>query len=224
MVFLFLITFATGERLEYDAKFSFFNLGSMVLHVEDTLTQDSMPCYHFSSTLISNPSFKFIFSLHDTINVYSTIDDLLPIEYTEHLHESSYQSNSTIRFDHDSLVAEYNDTLSIDIPENTRDLVSFWYYLRTIPLVMGDTITLNIHASEDNHTIDCLVDREEMIKTPLGEFQTILISPITKGKGVFGAHGEMSIWYTSDSLRLPVQIKAKMKFGNVLFKIKEIRY
>jgi hypothetical protein len=224
MLLLFLITFTAGENLQYVGKFSFLNLGTMTLQIKDTLTYNDIECYHFSSILSSNPSFGFLFSLHDTIDVYSRIQDLLPIFYEEKLNESKYHSQSKLVFDHESLSVIYDDSLKINFLPGARDLLSFWYYLRTINLAVGDTIPITIHKSKENYEILCYVKRIERVKTPLGEFEAVLVSPQTEGKGIFGSHGGMDIWYSNDQDRYPVQIKANMKFGSVLFKIKEIEH
>jgi len=223
MAFLLLIAFAPGERLEYVASFSFLNLGSMTLEIYDTLTYQDQPCYHLSSLLNSSPGFAFLFTLNDTVDVYSTTGDLLPLYYAEKKHESNYHSSSRIQFNHDSLTARYDDTLTLDIFKRSRDVLSFWYFLRTIPLSVGDSFEINIHASRKNHTIPCAVTRQEIIKTPLGEFNTVLVHPEVT-EGIFGSGGGMDIWYSVDIHRYPVQIKANMKIGSVLFKLKEIHH
>lgn len=214
--------FTPGERLKYVAKFSFLSLGSMTLEIKDTLTYNGFKCYYFSSILTSNPSLNFLFSLNDTIDVYSRAEDLLPMFYEEEINESKYHSHSKLLFSHDGLYVVYDDSLHVDILEQSRDLVSFWYYLRTIPLEVGDTIPVNIHKSMENYEILCYVKEKQKVKTPIGEFNTILVSPETEGKGVFGSGGGMEIWYSDDEARYPVQIKAKMKSGSVLFKLKEV--
>jgi hypothetical protein len=118
----------------------------------------------------------------------------------------------------------YNDSIEYDLLERSRDLISFWYYLRTIALVVGDTIPVNIHESEKNYEIACFVEKKERIKSPLGEFNTILVSPQTEGKGIFGTGGGMSIWYSDDDTRYPVQIKVKMKIGSAIFKLREVHH
>ena len=223
-VLILLIALSPGERLEYVASYSFLNLGNMTLEIQDTLTYQGQPCYHLSSFLSSNPGFSFLFTLNDTVHVYSTTRDLLPLYYTEQKHESNYHGSSRIQFNHDSLTARYDDTLVMDILERSRDVLSFWFYLRTISLVVDDTIDVNIHASGKNHTIPCHVTKQEIIKTPLGEFNTVLVSPQVTERGIFGSGGGMDIWYSIDTQRYPVQIRAKMKIGSVLFKLKEIHH
>jgi hypothetical protein len=155
--------------------------------------------------------------------VYTSVETLLPYLYQERINESGYHRKSNVYFDHDSGYVSYDDTLRIDIAQGTRDLLSFWYYLRQIPLEIGDTIVLSVHNSHENHEISCLVRGQEEVETGAGTYNTIVVEPRTEGKGIFGAKGGMVIWY-SETERLPVQIKARMKFGSVLFKLQEVRY
>lgn len=219
---IFLISFNIGEKLEYTAKFSFITVGKMTLEIKDTVTCDSMHCYHLQAVINSNPSLNFLFSLNDTFKVYTQSQKLQPVFYEERINESGYHKHTRLLFNYDRQYVTYNDSLQYEISTNTRDLVSFWYYLRTIPLNPGDTIKVNIHKSMKNYEILCPVIEERKIKVPKGEFNTTLVSPLTKGKGIFGAGGAMEIWYSSDEAHYPVQIKAKMKIGSVLFKLKEV--
>jgi hypothetical protein len=224
IIVFFLAHLMTGEILEYEAKWSFLTLGSMTLELVDTTQYQGHSCYHIRSLLNSNPSLSFLFSLHDTIDVFTTTDELLPIIYQEDINEGNYHNHASLAFDHENLVVEYNDTLRIDLLDKTRDLLSFWYYLRTIELAVGDTISLNIHASQENHAIKCYVKKQGIVKTSLGEFDALLVLPETKGKGIFGSDGGMDIWYSRDDFQYPVLIKAYIKKGSILFKLKEVRY
>ena len=223
IVVAFLLSFSLGERLEYDAKFSFLNLGVMILELKDTLTYEGIHCYRISSVLNSTRALRFLFSIDDTIEVYTRSDLLVPLLYREKINESGYRRESNLYFDHETQKVNYDDSLVFSIAHDTRDLLSFWYYLRQIPLLIGDTIILSIHNARENHDIHCLVRGREKVKTGAGEFNTIVVQPQTEGKGIFGAGGGMKIWY-SEADRIPVQIKASMKFGSVLFKLREANY
>ena len=223
IVAAFLLSFSLGERLDYDAKFSFLNLGTMILEVKDTITYEGAHCYRISSVLNSTRALRFLFSIDDTIEVYTSSDLLVPLLYQERINESGYRRECNLYFDHELQKVSYDDSLVFSIAPNTRDLLSFWYYLRQIPLLTGDTIILSIHNARENHDIHCVVRGKEDVKTEAGTFNTIVVEPRTEGKGIFGAGGGMIIWY-SEADRLPVQIKASMKFGSVLFKLREAVY
>lgn len=215
--------FRVGERLEYTAKFGFLNIGKMTLKITDTITYQNKRCFQLSSLLNSNPHLGFLFSLNDTIEVYTTQDGLLPVLCEEKINEGKYHNHAKLLFNQDSLFVVYDDTFRLEILKDTRDLLSFWYYLRTISLSEAETIRLVIHKSKQNNKIDCLVSQKEKIKTGLGEFEAIKVVLKTKGKGIFGPKGGMEIWYADDENRYPVQIKTRLKFGSILFKLQDVQ-
>jgi hypothetical protein len=219
---LFLLFFPVGERLEYEARFSFLNLGTMTLEVSDTLTYEGQLCYSISSILTSTRSLRFLFSIDDTIDVYTSHDELLPLLFRERINESGYHRASNLYFDREKLIVSYDNSLRFDIFDDTRDVVSFWYYLRSIPLEIGDTIRISVHSARENQEIMCFVKNGGKVKTKAGEYNTILVESQTEGKGIFGSKGGMEIWF-SEKDRLPVQIRASMKFGSVLFKLREVK-
>jgi hypothetical protein len=221
MTILLLVGLSVGERLEYDAKFSFLNLGTMTLEVRDTLTHEDVHCYYLSSVLTSAGGLRFLFSIDDTIEVYTSSEGLFPYLFRERINESGYHRASDLFFDRDSHYVNYDDSLIISTAADTRDILSFWYYLRGIPLELGDTVLIDVHNARENHKVRCVVKKNEKVKTKAGEYEAILVEPQTEGKGIFGAKGGMQIWY-SEAERIPVQIRASMKFGTVLFKLKEV--
>jgi len=222
MFLLFLICFSVGERLEYTATFSFLHLGSMTLEIQDTITYNNTDCYFLSSILSSNQNLRFLFSLNDTIQVYARRYDLLPLFYEKRVNEGDFRNHSEIYFYHDDLSVVYDDSINLELLEESRDILTFWYYLRTVPLTIGDTINLHIHESKENYEVNCFVSKKETITTPIGGFNTILVEPRTEEKGMFSSKGGMQIWYSDDDLRYPVQIKTKMNFGSILFKLKGV--
>lgn len=219
---LFLCCFSVGEKLEYAAKFSFLQLGAMTLEVKDTVTYRDAHCYVFSSILTSNPSLRFLFTLYDTVKVYARSPDLLPLFYEEKINEGTYHNHAALHFDHQNLSVAYGDSFVYDIVDDTRDLLTFWYYLRTVPLMLGDTIVLQIHKSKENYEVDCFIQKEEVIKTAVGQFNTIVVSARADKPSIFGSKGGMEIWYSDDEFRYPVQIKAAMRFGSILFKLQGV--
>lgn len=196
----------------------------MELEIIDTNTIDRRLYYTISSHLNSNPDLNVIFSLNDTIKVFTTVNELLPLSYEKRVHEGKYINYHKLLFEHDSLFVKVNDTLKVPITEPSRDMLSFWYYLRRITLIEGDTIKITLFEGKEQHTIECVVGKKEIVKTPLGKFSAIRITPRTRGKGIFGASGSMDIWYSDDNNRFPVQIKTRLKFGTVTFKLTEVGY
>ncbi|MEO0205490.1 MAG: DUF3108 domain-containing protein [candidate division WOR-3 bacterium] len=216
--------FSLPEKLEYEAKYGFLRLGRMILEISDTTTMDNKKCYAIVSYLNSSSDLNFIFSLNDTIRVFTTVEGLLPVQHEKRVHEGKYQNYQKLTFNQDSLFVTVNDSLKVEVREPSRDLLSFWYYLRRIPLIENDTINLIIFESKQPYNIEGIIGKTETVKTSLGQFSAIRVILKTAGKGVFGSSGSMDIWYSNDKNRLPVQIKTRMKFGTVVFKLQGVSY
>jgi hypothetical protein len=222
-IWLFLLAFNPGERLVYSAKYGFLNIGRMILEVKDTVTYEGQKCYRITSALASNPKLTFLFSLNDTVETIMTQDRLLSLWSAEKIHEGKYAIQNRIRFDQVQQVAVYDETLTVSTLPDTRELLSFWYFLRTQSLTGEETLSVNVHKSRKNYAIKCLISEGGWIKTGAGEYGTILVTPQTKDKGIFGSQGGMEIWYSDDSLRYPVKIKTTMKYGKIIFKLEEVK-
>src|SRR4030042_432616 len=97
ILLLLLINLMPGEKLEYVAKYSVLNLGKMTLEIQDAgITEPDVPCYRLISVINSSPGLKWLFSLNDTIEVLSTVNDLLPLSSTEIAHEGKYNNRTRL--------------------------------------------------------------------------------------------------------------------------------
>lgn len=220
---LLLIGLEVGERMDYSAHYGFLDIGSLTMEIRDSLTHEGRPCLTIVSILASNPGLSFLFSLNDTITAIATRDSLLPLYVEENLHEGKYTARIRQVFDRTAGTVTYDDSLVIPVPAATRDLLSFWYYLRTVPLEIGASVPVNVHKSKQTYAVDCPVTKRERIKTDAGEFPALLVEPQADGKGIFGTKGAMAIWYADTAGRYPVQIKTAMKYGKINFKLRRIQ-
>ena len=62
------------------------------------------------------------------------------------------------------------------------------------------------------------VEGKEEIKAPLGTFKTIRVQP-TADAGVVKNRGNIWIWYTDDDKHLPVQMRARLFWGTITFRL-----
>ena len=60
--------------------------------------------------------------------------------------------------------------------------------------------------------------RKQKVKTPLGAFKTIRVQP-TAAAGVVKNRGNIWIWYTDDDRHLPVQMRARLFWGTITFRL-----
>ena len=69
-----------------------------------------------------------------------------------------------------------------------------------------------------NVPVTMKVEGREVIKTPLGTFKTIRVQP-TADAGVVKNRGNIWIWYTDDDRHLPVQMRARLFWGTITFRL-----
>ena len=112
-------------------------------------------------------------------------------------------------------------TLPTDRP---LDDVSFLYYARTLPLVVGETYTLNRYFKEDGNPVVIKVLRKERVRVPAGTFETIVVQPVIRTKGLFAEGGRAEVFLSDDERRIPVQITSRVPvIGSLTMQLQEYR-
>lgn len=95
-----------------------------------------------------------------------------------------------------------------------QDVLSAVYYLRTQPLQVGKNLEITISDSGRVYQIPVLVVEKKRMKTVLGRVEAVRVDPQVFGaQGMLGAKGQVSIWFTNDSRRIPVNSKIKTEYG-----------
>jgi len=96
------------------------------------------------------------------------------------------------------------------------DSLSAIYYLRNRQLEVGRTETLHIYDSETYAEVPVeIVTREEMRLPNLTKVNTLVVRPLRKTSGIFRRTGDVLIWLTDDTNKVPVRIVTSIPFGKV---------
>jgi hypothetical protein len=106
---------------------------------------------------------------------------------------------------------------------NPLDDGSFLYFLRTIPLAVGETYTFNRYFRPDRNPVTIKVLRRERIRVPAGEFDAIVVQPIIKTKGIFSENGHAEVWLSDDDNRIMLQMKSGLSFGSLNLYLRSYR-
>ena len=106
---------------------------------------------------------------------------------------------------------------------NPLDEGSFLYFVRRVPLEVGQTYEFNRYFKPDRNPVRIIVLRKERIRVPSGQYNTIVIQPIIKAKGLFSEGGKAQVWLTDDSARVMVQMKSSLPIGSLNLYLREYR-
>ena len=127
--------------------------------------------------------------------------------------KEAYFDPQRLRVDSKDLLgkSQHSDAIS----PNTFDSLSCVYYVRTLDLVPGKSVYVDIYDFKKLWNTEVKVLRREEIDTPLGRFKTIVVKPVMKAEGYFSRTGDITVWLTDDALRIPVRMTTKVKIGRI---------
>lgn len=113
---------------------------------------------------------------------------------------------------------EAADGTSGDIAaEAPLDELSFMYFIRTLPLVVGSVYHLNRHFDARRNPTTVRMVRRDTIDTPAGRFPVVLAEMRVRDSRRYDGEGVIHIYFSDDDLRLPVRIESAMPvFGTAV--------
>lgn len=206
------LPFDDGERLEYQVKYGFLGVGSATLQVLGLDSVRGTPTIHVQFTVQGGVR---VYRVNDRYESWFDPRSYTTIRTVQHIDEGSYDRDRDYEFFPERQMMSENgkpDTATVAEP---LDEASFLFFLRTIPLEVGQTYTFSRYFKPDRNPVTVVVERKEQVKVPAGTFNTIVVRPIIKTSGIFGEGGRAEIWFTDDSTRTLVQMKSKLKFGSL---------
>jgi len=98
------------------------------------------------------------------------------------------------------------------------DLLTGVFYASSQPLEIGHNFVMPVVDAMHNVPVTMKVEAREVVKTTLGTFKTIRVQP-TADAGVVKNRGNIWIWYTDDDRHLPVQMRARLFWGTITFRL-----
>ncbi len=109
----------------------------------------------------------------------------------------------------------------VDVPRPVYDPISIIYHLRTLDLSPGKTHDFTLIADGKVYNVHAIVVRREVLTTPAGRFNTVVIEPKMSAAGV-DREERLWIWYSDDDRRIPVRIRTEVNFGAITATLRAI--
>jgi len=191
--------------------------------------------YHLRAHVESSSVMNLFYRLNDTIESFWDFDGLFSHRFHMVLDQTRQKRDALELFDSETKKVFYwNRRNHIEKgyseSKETNDMVQFpqdsfsaIYYVRTLPLEDGKVYTFPVVSEGRGWECVITVVRREMMDTPMGRKQTIVIKPQTRYNGVMKQeHGDSFIWLTDDDRRFIVRLEAKVKVGSVAAQLKKV--
>ncbi len=228
--------FQKGEELTFKVTYGFLDAAEAKMVISPKLTQmNNRPSYKvdiFGQTL---GVFK-LFKVNDNWGSYIDTLNIIPYQSYRHIEEGKYRKHERVIFDHQGKNAhvrlfdrenkELVESKDYPIPSNIQDIVSGFYFLRTMELrkyKAGDTVTLTGFFDKEIYNIKLIFIGRETLSTKLGDYETLVFSPIMPKNKIFRGSQPVTVWISNDKNKIPLRIKAKLMVGSLDMEITEAK-
>ena len=213
--------FGPGERLEFSVEYGIIKAGTAVLAVTGPEQYQGLMAYRITATARSNPAFSTFFEVNDVNEALLDIVQFHTLRFFKDLHEGDYTYSEEVLFDQDAGMVYYPDeedsTLrQMEIPPHALDVLSAFYFARTMPLELGETYYIDCHIDNENYPLEVKVLERDRIRVPAGEFDCIMVQPGLQSQGLFDQQGEIWIWLTDDERHMPVLMRSAIVIGEIV--------
>ncbi len=218
--------FGFGERLTYEVGYLSITAGTAIFDIaKEPEYIRGRPCYKVSFVTMSSKSLEFIYKVHDTYRTYIDVDGIFPWKFEQHLRERNYSKDYSAEFDQLANKAMTTEG-TFDIPAFVHDMVSAFYYVRTLDLSKakrGDVIRLKNFVDGKSHDLGVYVLGRERVEVTAGVFDCIQIEPKIVSGSPFGFKGRLRVWLSDDDRKIPIKVSTEIPIGSIYSELKHYR-
>ncbi len=216
--------FPDGQSYVYSAEWHLITAGTAVVRMDAAEDEGKV-----TATAESAGAVNVLFPVRDHFESRFDPRTFCSLSIFKHSEEGAHKRETSIHFDYarkKSTLDEKNlrtgETKHVesDLAGCTTDVITGFYYLQSLPLQVGQVYEFPISDGKTT-VIRASVDRREQIKTPAGTFPTVMITAEATS-GPLQSKGKVWVWYSDDPAHTPVQIRVKLGWGTLLFRLQRI--
>ncbi|HZD05007.1 MAG TPA: DUF3108 domain-containing protein [Longimicrobiales bacterium] len=205
------VPFGPGERLDYRVKLGLIDVGEGYLQVAGIDTVRGFPSYHLDLRIDASALFGAA-HMNDRYQSWLDTRTLVSRRFIRDIDETGYQGRRVFEIYPEERRWERMDADKADSTPSILPLdeISFIYYVRTLPLKVGEVYNLNRYFKLDGNPVTVKVLRRERVSVPAGTFDAIVVQPVIRTSGLFSEGGEAELYFTDDEARHLVFLRSKV--------------
>ncbi len=215
-------SFPFKQTLTYSVDWRVFPAGTAVVRFEAAGDRENLTASADTSgaiNLIFHVADRFQSSFDRTTGCTydfnkQTVEGRRQVTSTLHL---DYAQNRSV-LDEKNLVKKQTKHVESTAPACLTDLLSGLFYASSQPIELGHSFVIPVVDAMHVVPVTMKVEGREEIKTQLGVFKTLRVQP-TAAAGVVKNRGNIWVWYTDDARHLPVQMRARLFWGTITFRL-----
>jgi hypothetical protein len=217
--------YPNGQSLIYVAEWRLWTAGTARISLDFVGGNERV-----SGTADSTGVVALLYPVHDRFQSIFDPRTFCSVGITKHTQEGFRSRDTVINFNYSRRRAVLDETnlkngqakhVEHEIPGCVSDVLSGIFYVASLPLTPDATYTFPLNDGGDTVDVRTHVEAREQVKTPAGTFSTIRVAP-EAASGVLKDRGHAWIWYSDDARRIPVQMRARMFWGTLTFRLVRI--
>ncbi|MCS6968269.1 MAG: DUF3108 domain-containing protein [Cytophagales bacterium] len=217
--------FSAGEKLSYLVHYGFINVGKATVSLDEHLyTINNRACYKVDIHGKTTGLFAMTMKVNDLWRSYIDTGAIIPHKFFRHIQENDYKKVETVFFDHLKGTAQVRHTTGMEaekveyykIPKNVQDIVSGYYYLRTLDfsgIKEKDTLTITGFFEDKVYDLQIIYLGKSYLQTKFGRIKAAVISPIMPENQLFRGKHPIKMWISDDDNRVPLRVEVAMLIG-----------
>jgi hypothetical protein len=219
------LAFREGEDLLFVIRWGMVKGGYSTLRVENMEKISGRPAYHVVAEAHSTGLVNSFYHVNDRNETWLDTQPRSTFRYARKIEEGSYRVDEQVELNQDEhRFHQYSyrrdkkthEQKEGDIPANVLDVLGSLYYVRTLPLVVGHSYTLDVHSGDKVYPLVVSVKKREKIRVRAGKFDCFLVEPQLRQPGIFISKGKkLQVWLTADERRMPVLMRSEIFIGHV---------
>ena len=217
-------SFNKGEKITYLAHYGFVNAGRAIIKMDEKIHyKNRRPCYKVDVDGWTVGMFSLGYKVKDKWRSYIDTSAIISQQFYRDISENKYRLEETTYFDHHqkkvrvkTLKNGKNKDKTFVIPKYAQDLVSGYFYLRTLDfenMKVGTMIKIDGFFENKAYKFDIKFKGKETIRTKFGKIHSYKLEPIMPDNKLFDGEDSILFWVSADQNRIPLKIRAKMFVG-----------
>jgi hypothetical protein len=228
--------FQGGEKLRYVGSFNMSSVWTDIAEVvleTATVEGQQVPMLQLKGTAKTYTSWDSYFKIRDSYQSWVLTTTVEPLIFKRDMYEGGYTNDSKYVFKRKTKIAVCKQKRkdgsekeqTVDITENTYDVVSMLYYVRNLDFdkfTLNKIIPVTILIDNKLETIQIKYLGTETIKVDkIGNTTCYKLGISLKNENIMKNKATNNIWLTADKNRVPVFIKADIPVGSIQIRLVE---
>ncbi len=210
------------QTLTYAVDWRVFPAGTATVHLES-----DGPDERITVTGDSQGAISLLFRVSDRFQSSFRRDTGCSENFSRQMIEGRRQIDSDQRidgahhvsfYDERNLVSRIHVQQTVTVPACVTDMLSGIFFAGSQTLEPGAVFHVPVVSGNHVSNVTLHAETRETVRTPTTTYHTVRVQP-TADAGAIRDRGSLWIWYSDDQRHIPVQMRARLFWGTLTFRL-----